>query len=89
MAISAEIAITEIDGENLILHLRSTPEYGGGWSMAGQPQLTILNYTHVPAVGQVIWGGSGFVTIEAGMGIEQSFRYERIGYTRLKELITT
>lgn len=86
MAISAEIAITEVDGDNLILHLRSTPEYSGNWSMTGQPTLTVLNYTHIPEVGQVIWGGASFVQIEAGMGVDKIVRYRRIMYTRLEEI---
>lgn len=86
MAISAEIAITEVDGDNLILHLRSTPEHSGNWSIVGQPTLTVLNYTHIPEVGQVIWGGDGFVQIEAGMGIDETIKYTRIGYTQLKEV---
>jgi hypothetical protein len=47
----------------------------------GQSRLTILDPTWRPEVGMSIYGGSGWVLV----GPKPSRKYERIGYTRLRE----
>lgn len=85
MAISAEISRTEIEGSNLVLWLQSTPEYGGHMSIIGQEKLIVRNYTRLPNIGQVIWGGADMVHIEPGMGNAETWHYRRKGFTELEE----
>ncbi len=81
MSIDAVINKIIPDGNDLILDLMAR-EVGG---LNGQGKMIIKNATHIPMVGQEIWGGSELCIIEPGYGILQQKHYRRTGLTCLKE----
>lgn len=87
MAIDAVIGkvLQEIGTRNVILILVARVERDGSLSIPGQPQVTIVNATHIPAKGQAIWGGSSSAIIEPGQGIVEQKRYRRTSAGQLVE----
>ena len=81
MSIDAIINKVISDGDDLVLDLMAR-EVG---SIASQSKMRIVNFTHIPMVGQAIRGCSGVCIIEPSHGIEQKY-YRRIGCTGLKEV---
>jgi hypothetical protein len=81
MSIDAVIERMEVIENDLVLHLgpRAQPDVGYP-SEPGQPELTVLNYTKKPLIGEAIWGNSGEC-----LTTDTEIRYIRIGYTRLRE----
>lgn len=76
MAISGAISAIRFEGYSMILSLVENSS-----DPVGQGELTVLNYTVIPDVGDVIWGGSDEVRIEGAKRIV----YTRQGYTKLVE----
>ncbi|KKM97688.1 hypothetical protein LCGC14_1165480 [marine sediment metagenome] len=81
MSIDAIINKVTPDGDDLVIELMAR-EIGG---IAGQDKMRIEKFTHIPIVGQEIWGGGGSCIIEPSCGIDEQRYYQREGYTLLLE----
>ncbi len=84
MAIDAKIKSMEVDGTNLILTLEARVTAEGHKTLAGQDQMTVLDFQYKPDVGDEIWGGADRVEIVRANG-RPTMHYKRIGYTELRE----
>lgn len=92
MSIDATILAVARDGADVVLTLGSRIGDHDKESIAGQPNLRILNATWEPEPGMDIWGGGSSVQIITQPGARDPVTnnaigpwYRRVGYTRLCE----
>lgn len=81
MIIDATVTDVQQVGRNLVVTITPVVEQKGGWR-----KITIMNFTHVPRVGQAIHGTSSRVTIEPGMGVHEKWSYGHHDYFNFREL---
>ena len=76
MSIDAKIAKVERNKGKLVLSLKSYMRREGVMSIRGRPEIHIVEWTHTPSVGQLVWGGNTLI-IEPSHGIMQRWHYKQ------------
>lgn len=85
MAIDAIITGVKVDEQtnSIKLQLSGRIDAQGRKSLPGQEKMTIQgDWSYMPVIGDVIWGGSGSCRIER---TNETIEYVRVMYTKLEE----